>query len=217
MKPTDRRLAVVAGIAALALLVGGIGIYFVQQSRSTAGEYAFTGGSWDPPHPATDLALTDQNGQPFSLADHRGKVILLYFGYTYCPDYCPTTLADFQQVKQDLGERANEVEVVFVSIDPARDTPARLKEYLTFFDPAFIGLTGTDEQLTPILRDYYVTATKGDATPSPSGTPFYLVSHSTSLYAIDQAGNLRLTWKYGTSPADITADVTHLLDTPPAS
>ncbi|MGN6033130.1 MAG: SCO family protein [Thermomicrobiales bacterium] len=214
MKTTDRRLAIMAGIAALVLLAGGVGFYLFQQSRDTTRDYEFTGGSWEPPHQATDLALTDQNGQPFSLEDHRGKVILLYFGYTYCPDYCPTTLSDFMQVKQDLGERANDVEVVFVSVDPERDTTARLKEYLAFFDPAFIGLTGTEDQLKPIERDYGIQVAREAATPSASGDAFYLVSHSTSLFAIDQDGNLRLTWAYGTSPADIAADVTHLLDAP---
>ncbi|MGC4107384.1 MAG: SCO family protein [Thermomicrobiales bacterium] len=215
MKKTDRRLVILAGLAVLMLLIGGVGIFLVQQSRSGSETYEFTGGFWEPPHAATDLALTDQNGQPFSLDDHRGKVILLYFGYTYCPDYCPTTLTDFMQVKEDLGEKAKDVEVVFVSVDPARDTPARLKEYLDFFDPSFIGLTGTQEQLKPIERDYVISVSKEPATPSSSGSSFYLVSHSTSLFAIDQQGNLRLTWPYGTTPADISADVTHLLDNPP--
>lgn len=213
MQSNNRVLAIVAGIAVLVLLAGGIGIYLVQQRSSDGADYAFKGGFWEPPHAATDLALTDQNGQPFSLADHKGKVILLYFGYTYCPDFCPTTLSDFMQVQQDLGERAKDVEVVFVTVDPERDTSARLKEYLDFFNPAFIGLTGTEAQLKPIERDYAVTVAREAATPTASGS-FYLVSHSTSLYAIDQQGNLRLTWAYGTTPADITADVTYLLDHP---
>ncbi|MGC4190307.1 MAG: SCO family protein [Thermomicrobiales bacterium] len=216
MEKNDRRLAILAGVAALVLLVGGVGIYLFQQSRSDAKAYEFKGGFWTPPHIATDLALTDQNGQPFSLEDHKGKVILLYFGYTYCPDYCPTTMSDFMQVKEQLGDRANDVEIVFVSVDPERDTPARIKEYLGFFDPSFIGLTGTEDQPAPIERDYAVSVSKDSATPISAGSSFYLVSHSTSLYAIDQSGNLRLTWAYGTSPADVTSDVTYLLDHPDA-
>jgi protein SCO1/2 len=207
---TDRRFAVVAGVLAVVVLIAAVGIYLVVQSREKPA-HEFTSGFYPPPHPATDLALTDQNGQPFTLADHRGKVILLYFGYTYCPDYCPTTLADFQQVRANLGEQASDVEVVFVSVDPGRDTPARMKEYLAFFDPTFIGVTGTEDQLRPIERDYFVQVSEDPATP---GSSSYLVSHSTSLYAIDQEGNLRLTWPYGTSTDDITTDVRYLLDHP---
>lgn len=210
MIPKDRRIAVVSGVLALVLLIAGAGVYLVVQSREKPA-HEFTSGSYPVPNPATDLALTDQNGQPFTLADHRGKVILLYFGYTYCPDYCPTTLADFQQVRANLGEQASEVEVVFVSVDPARDTPARMKEYLAFFDPTFIGVTGTQEELKPIERDYFVQVSMDPATP---GSSSYLVSHSTSLYAIDQEGNLRLTWPYGTSTDDLTTDVRYLLNHP---
>ncbi len=111
-------------------------------------------------------------------------------------------------MKVELGDKAKQVDVVFVTVDPDRDTPERLKQYLEFYDPAFIGLSGTQDQLTPIERAYGVSATKDEATP---GSDYYSVGHSTSLYAIDQNGNLRLTWAYGTSPADITSDVKHLL------
>ena len=214
MNASRRTLAIVAGLAVLVLVAGGAAFAFALQGRGDADTYEFKGGYWKPPRPAADLALTDQHGQPFSLEDHRGKVILLYFGYTYCPDFCPTTLTDFLQVKQDLGDRADEVEVVFVSVDPARDTPERMGEFLDFFDPSFIGLTGSEDQLRPIERDYAIQVSVDPATP---GSSYYLVNHSTSLYAIDQAGNLRLTWSYGTSPADITADVTYLLDHPISS
>lgn len=210
MISTDRRFAVISGVLAIVLLVAGVGLYFFVRAQEKPA-HEFTSGSYPVPNPAADLALNDQDGNPFTLADHRGKVILLYFGYTYCPDFCPTTLSDFQQVRANLGEQAADVEVVFVSVDPARDTPARMKEYLAFFDPTFIGITGTEEQLRPIERSYFVTVSQDPATPGASG---YLVNHSTSLYAIDQEGNLRLTWGYGTSTDDITTDVRYLLDHP---
>ncbi len=170
--------------------------------------YEFKYGFYSPPNPAAPLNLTDQNGKPFSLEDHKGKVILLYFGYTYCPDFCPATLNDFAKVKDQLGNKADQIEVVMVTVDPERDTPARLKEYLNFYDPSFIGLSGTQDQLKPIERAYGIQTSKEEATPGSSN---YLVSHSTSLYAIDQQGNLRLTWPYGTVPEDITSDIKHLL------
>lgn len=204
----DRQKKLIFGgvsVLLVAIIAVGAWLAFFRQ----ADAYEFKGGNWDPPHAAPALELVDQNNQPFSLEDHKGKVILLYFGYTYCPDYCPTTLADFQKVKDELGDKGDQVDVVFVTVDPDRDTPERMKEYLEFFDPAFIGLYGTQDQLTPIERDYGIQVAIDEATP---GSSYYTVSHSTSLYAIDQEGNLRLTWPYGTSPDDITSDVKHLLD-----
>ncbi len=203
----NRQKAVIFGGLSLILVaviaVGAWLAFFRTES------YQFKGGFYTPPNPAAPLSLTDQNGKPFSLVDHQGKVILLYFGYTYCPDFCPATLSDFAKVKSELGDQASKIDVVFVTVDPDRDTPARMKEYLAFYDPAFIGLYGTQDQLAPVEVAYGVTAIKDAATP---GSTYYSVSHSTSLYAIDQQGNLRLTWAYGTSPDDMTSDVKHLLE-----
>jgi protein SCO1/2 len=169
--------------------------------------YAFNGGSYEPPNPASPIALADQDSAPFSIDTHRGKVVLLFFGYTYCPNFCPTTMVEVQKVKNLLGDRANEVEVVFVTVDPQRDTPARLKEYLEFFDPAFIGLSGSEDQIDAVKMQYGVFGQM----QAPDASGGYLVDHSTSLYAIDPEGNLRLTWAYGTSAEDIAEDVEHLL------
>jgi protein SCO1/2 len=203
-KSRQKNIIFGAGTVVLVLIVAlGAWLAFFRSDS-----YAYKGGSWDPPHAASPLNLVDQNNKPFTLDQVKGKVTLLYFGYTYCPDFCPTTLTDFGKVKKELGTKASDVAVVFVTVDPDRDTPARMKQYLAFFDPTFIGLYGTQDQLTPIERDYGVAATKEAATP---GTDYYSVSHTTSLYAIDQQGNLRLTWPYGTTPEDITSDVKHLL------
>lgn len=198
------KIAVIAvslvGVLAAAVLVW----YFVVRSEP----YAFKYGSFTPPNAAYPLDLIDQDGQPFRLDDFKGDVVLLYFGYTFCPSFCPTTMAEMQQVKQALGDDANRVAVVMVTVDPDRDTPERLKQWMSFFDPGFIGLSGTEDQLRPILREYGVTAIRG--TPEP-GQDYYLVDHSTQLYGIDPDGSLRLTWPYGTPPDDIADDVRHLL------
>jgi protein SCO1/2 len=198
-------IVAVLGVAAIVILVGAIGGY-LWPGFLKSDPYAFHGGFWEPPQAAPELALTDQHGQPFSLEDHRGKVVLLYFGYTYCPDYCPTTLLETQQVRSLLGDKAADIEVVMVSVDPSRDTPERLAEYLAFFDPTYIGLTGTQQQIEATQRAWAITAIP--ATPEASG---YLVSHSTELYAIDPEGNKRLSWPYGTSPEDIAEDIEHIL------
>lgn len=196
------RLWIAAGAVAVIILLGGAWFAFVREDS-----YAFNGGEL-PGDPAADLALTDHLGQPFSLESQRGKVVLLYFGYTYCPDFCPTTLLDMMQVADLLGEDAARTQVVMVSVDPARDTPGRLAEYLKFYDPGFIGLTGSPEATLDATRGYGVMAAPQEPAEDSDG---YLVDHSTSLFGIDPDGNLALTWAYGTEPADIAADVEHLL------
>lgn len=194
------RVLAIALIASMSLSLGACGPF--------GDDYAFQGGEIAPPNPAPALALTDQHGQPFDLAAQEGKVVLLFFGYTSCPDVCPTTLSDLLTVSEQLGERADDVTAVFVTVDPARDTPQRLAQYLDFFDPAFIGLTGTDEQIARARQGYGVYSRIQESTSSLG----YLVDHTSALFLIDPDGNYRLTYPYGTDPAVIAADVTHLLD-----
>ncbi len=171
--------------------------------------YEFRGGVLEPAKAAPPLDLTDQFGQPFSLTTAAPKVRLIYFGYTICPDFCPTTLTDFMTVKKELGDEADRVEFLLVSVDPERDSAARLKEYLAFFDPAFVGLRGDTAQTEAIARGYGVFAQKVEQPDSATG---YLVDHTSLIYVLDEEGNLRLTFGYGSDPADITADVRHLID-----
>lgn len=200
------RPKVAAFLAASVLVAAVVGTAWLVAFRDKSHE--FSAGIYDPPQPAYPLDLIDQDGDPFSLESFEGDVVLLYFGYTFCPSFCPTTMADMQQVKAELGEDAENVAVVMVTVDPARDTPERLRQWLYFFDRTFIGLTGTDAQLATVEQHYGVTVSVG--TPEP-GDDYYLVDHSTLLYAIDPAGNLRLSWPYGADPKDIAADVRHLL------
>ncbi|MGQ9849318.1 MAG: SCO family protein [Aggregatilineaceae bacterium] len=153
----------------------------------------------DPPKEVGDFTLTDQDGQPFRLSDLRGKVALLFFGYTNCPDVCPTTLAEFKRIKVLLGEDVERVAFVFVSVDGARDTPERLAAYVRAFDPQFIGLTGDDATLRPIARDFGVFYQRVNYESDVN----YLVDHTASTFVVDQQGRLRLVFPYGTDPAAI--------------
>jgi protein SCO1/2 len=136
-----------------------------------------------------------------------GKVVLLFFGYTRCPDVCPLTLADFKKVKAQLGDQADQVRFVFITVDPERDTPNILSKHLANFDESFIGLTGSREELEPVWKTFGVYQEKQD-TGSAAG---YLVDHSSRVYAIDRRGDLRLTYTFGTEPEAIAQDVAQLL------
>jgi protein SCO1/2 len=206
MPKTLRRALIGCSLASL-LVMAAAGGWWWGEAREDA--YAFTGGEIDPAKPAPPLALTDQHGQPFDLSAAKGDAVLLFFGYTSCPDVCPTTLSDFSAIKADLGEDAERVRFVFVTVDPERDTPARVGEYLAAFDPAFVGLTGTPDQITQAKAGYGVVSPKAD-TWSATG---YLLDHSSLTYAIDRQGRWRLTYGYGTDPAAIADDMRHLLDT----
>jgi len=161
----------------------------------------------EPPAPATDFTLTDPDGKTFSLSDFRGKLVALYFGYTSCPDVCPTTMAALAQAMQELGSQADEVQVILVTVDPERDTPDRLNTYVTAFDPRFIGLTGTPDQIASAARPFGVLYKKQAGSSAPS----YLVDHTATTTVIDKDGRVRLIWPYGTPPDELAADLDHLL------
>ena len=197
------RLCIAAAAIALVAILGGGWFMFFREDA-----YALNGSEL-PGDPASDLALTAQDGEAFTLDSQRGKMVLVYFGYTYCPDFCPTTMLDLMQVSDTLGDDADRLQVVMVSVDPERDTPEHLTEYLEFYDPGLIGLTGSPEATLEIQRGYGVMAARQAPAEGSSG---YLVDHSTSLFGIDPEGNLAITWAYGTEPEEIAADVEHLLN-----
>jgi protein SCO1/2 len=170
--------------------------------------YAFAGGEIKPARAAAPIDLVDFNAQPFTLEAVEGDVVLLYFGYTTCPDLCPTTLSDFMAIKAGLGDEAESVRFVMVSVDPERDTAARLKEYLGFFDPDFIGLRGDEAQTEQVKLGWGVVANRVEY---PESATRYLVDHTSLIYLIDPDGKLRVTYPYGTDPTLIEQDVRHLL------
>ena len=168
----------------------------------------FAGRVLAPPRPAADLALTAVDGSEFRVSQHRGAVILLFFGYTSCPDVCPTTLVEMSQVRAILGEMADRVRFVFITVDPERDTPERLGTYVGAFDPTFIALTGSAEQLAQVRRTYGAIAEK----QKPRGTAAaYLMAHTASVYVIDPEGQLRLQFPWGMSVEDMVQDIKLLL------
>jgi protein SCO1/2 len=161
----------------------------------------------DPLAQAHDFTLTDQHGQPFRLSDQRGKVVLLYFGYTSCPDVCPTTLAALAAVRRALGPDAQKVQVVFITVDPGRDTQEVIQRYLASFDPSFIGLRGTQAKLDPIIEAYGVTAS---ADSHDTHAHDYKVTHSSYVYVIDPAGRWRMVLHEDDKVEDIVSDVRYL-------
>ena len=154
-----------------------------------------------------ELSLTDHNGRPRTLADFRGKVVVLFFGYTHCPDVCPTTLAELSQVMKSLGPDADRVQVLFVTVDPERDTPAILAQYVTAFDPRFLGLYGDADATRRAAREFKVFYEKREGS-SPGE---YSMDHSAGTYVIDPKGRLRLFVGYGKADADLAQDIRTLL------
>jgi protein SCO1/2 len=156
---------------------------------------------------AKDFHLDDAAGKPRSLADYRGKVVLLFFGYTQCPDVCPTTMADLKSVMQTLGPDADRVQVLFVTLDPARDTGALLAQYVPSFDPRFVGLRGDEVVTAKTAKDFKVYYQKVDG-KTPDG---YTLDHTAGTYAFDADGRVRLFIRQGQSAQAIAHDVKMLL------
>ncbi len=176
---------------------------------TACGTPAFNGVALDPPEPAPVLRLTDSSGAPFDLGSQRGTVVLVFFGYTHCPDICPTTLVDWRRAADSLGADAKRVRFVFVSVDPERDTPAIVQRYAARFAPAFIGLTGTRAQVDSTLATWKVASFRDGIPGDTSAT--YTVSHPSQVFVIDRDGQLRLMHRAGLTPAQIAADIRALL------
>ena len=158
--------------------------------------------------PAPDFTLSDQNERPFKLSDQRGQVVFLFFGYSFCPDECPTTLSAFQKAQRMLGSDAANVRFVLVTVDPERDSPARLKEYLNVFSPDFVGLTGTPVDLGQVYQSFGVYVKKA---PPEEGASGYSIDHTVGIDVIDRAGQWRLLEDYTAPPEDIVNDARILL------
>lgn len=158
-------------------------------------------GTFDPPRMAPDFTLQGSDGTALTLGEYRGKVVALGFGFTSCPEVCPTTLATLARARRKLGATADGLQVVYVTVDPRRDSPARMRAYLKEFDPSFVGATGTAQQLAKVRGDYGIAAKK-------VGSGF---DHSSFVYLIDRAGRLRALSPYGRSADDLAHDVAILL------
>jgi protein SCO1/2 len=152
--------------------------------------------------------LTDHHGQPRTLADFRGKAVIVFFGFTQCPDVCPTTLSEMAQAMVALGARADQVQVLFITLDPERDTRELLAQYVPAFDKRFLGLFGDAQATTRVAREFKVFFQK-----VPGSTPgSYTLDHTAGSYVFDPKGRLRLFVKHGQGPAALVGDLGRLLD-----
>mgnify|MGYP003647890331 CR=1 FL=1 len=157
---------------------------------------------------AREMKLTDHNGQEVSLATYRGKVVAVFFGFTHCPDVCPTTLLTFKAVREALGpDLAKDLQVLFVTVDPERDTPEVLGKYVPAFDPSFVGLFGSLDQTKEVAREFKVFYAKVPGTMEGS----YSMDHTAATYVFDRDGKVRLMVRHAASVDDIASDIKQLM------
>ena len=164
-------------------------------------------GTFDPPRVAPEFSLKGSDGTDLTLSRYRGKVVVLGFGFTNCPEVCPTTLATLAKVRKKLGPAGDDLQVVYVTVDPQRDNPERMRSYLAVFDPTFVGATGAAEDLEKVRQDYGITAT----VIRSKNPAIYGIDHSSFIYFIDREGRLRALSPYGRNAEDIAHDVAILL------
>ncbi|MDI3382691.1 SCO family protein [Xenophilus aerolatus] len=197
-------LKLIAGAAGWAGVAGlsGLSLAGCTESKPTFNAVDLTGAEY-----ARDFKLTDMNGQVRTLGDFKGKVVVVFFGYAQCPDVCPTTMTEMAQVKQKLGKDGDKLQVVFITVDPERDTPEIMKAYMGAFDPAFVALIPTPEQLAAVAKDFKVYYKKVDGKTPTS----YSMDHSAAQYLYDPQGRLRLYARYGAGVDPMVADIKALL------
>jgi protein SCO1/2 len=155
-----------------------------------------------------DFQLTDDNGQPFTLASQRGKVILIFFGYSSCPDACPTTLSKLSTVARKLGDDRSRMRALYISVDPDRDTPQVLKDDLANFGLDAVGLTGTKAEIDRVVQQY---GAQYEIVQTPESAARYTISHTTSVFALDPQGRVRTTFAYEASVDEIVAGIRAIL------
>jgi protein SCO1 len=188
------------------VLTGCVGMSAQSGVNGNTGEYQ--GTEVKPPVVLTDWTFTSSTGEPLSLHDLKGRPVLLFFGYTSCPDVCPTTLGEFKQVKQQLGDAAEQVAFVFISVDAPRDTPETLARYVRAFDSSFIGVAGDDAELERVGKDYGLYYKRNAPKAGETG---YMVDHPGTSYLIDREGQLRVLYSFGTEAQVMSAGVRRLL------
>jgi protein SCO1/2 len=195
-------------LIAIGALLVGVSVFFLGL-QAFDSQQEFKGAVIGTPAPqALDFELTQSDGTTYRLSDQRGQVVLIYLGYTNCPDYCPGTLGKYKQIAEALGPDAANVDFVFVTVDPERDTPDVIGAYMQRFDPSFIGLTGTQEHLQKVWTFY------GSATPIKQTVDSqigYTVTHGVRVWVIDKEGLWRLTFPFEMSAADMAHDIQLLL------
>ena len=200
----NARRFTLAALAALALAAAGL----AGCQKTSADKPAFKGIDLTGAEYARQLNLTDQDGRARSLADFKGKVLVVFFGYTQCPDVCPTTMAEVAEVKRSLGADGDKVQGIFVTIDPERDTGALLKAYLASFDPSFIALRGSEEQTRAAAKEFKVFFAK-----VPGKTPeSYTMDHTAASFIFDTQGRVRVYARYGARGQPLADGIKRLLN-----
>lgn len=201
-RSNPRLILIVVLLLALLFAAGAV---MMHHTPDAARPQAMKAGVFNPPHEAPGFSLRGSDGSDVTLARYRSKVVLLTFGFTHCAAVCPTTLATLAQARLGLGKAADSVQVIYVTVDPARDTAGHMRSYLAAFDRSFIGATGTPEALAAVRQKYGVTAVR-------EGTgPDYAMAHTSSIYLIDRAGKLRAVMPFGHDAADFMHDIKRLL------
>lgn len=197
-----RRFAI-KNIAVYALLAGAVGLFGAcSPQQAVFSSVDVTGADY-----AKTFELTDHNGQVRHLSDFAGKVVVMFFGYTQCPDVCPTSMAELAEVKKALGKDGERLQGLFVTVDPQRDTPELLKGYMANFDPTFLALYTTPDKLVELAKEYKIYFKKVDGKTPTS----YTMDHSAGSYVYDTKGQLRLFTRYGSGPKALTEDIRILL------
>ncbi len=203
VRPWVRRL-LVAELVVLAFVLAVVGWYFWQ---SRLARPTFNGLVLDPPQDVPAVRLQGSDGQLHSVTDFRGKVTVVFFGYTHCPDVCPMTASTITRARALLGNQADRVQFVFVSVDPERDTPERLANYLATYDPSYLGLTGDEAAIQELATAFGVHYAKIESTSALG----YLVEHTASTFVLDREGKLRVVLPFGLTPEQVASDLRALL------
>jgi protein SCO1/2 len=192
-----KRLRTLPGLLALCML-----------AFTACGPYEYKGATLDPPKPISDFTLPAHDGSEFRLSEHRDKLLLVYFGYTFCPDVCPATMYQIRRAMEVLGDQADAVQVVMVTVDPSRDTAEQIGSYVTNFDERFLGLRTTDlETLDAILADFGAYYTIEEPQEGEGG---YLVTHTAAVFVLEDGALVEI-FPYGTTGEDMASDLKHIL------
>jgi protein SCO1/2 len=194
-------------VLALAMIAVSLLAACGEKKEGAAPKLAFQGTELTGASFARDFALTDHNGKPRTMADFKGKVVIMFFGYTQCPDVCPTTMAEMSEVMKQLGPQADQIQVLFVTVDPERDTQQLLAQYVPAFDKRFLGLYGTPEQTAVVGKEFKVVYNKVPGTTPGS----YSMDHTAASYVFDKQGKIRLLLRPGQPTSTTVHDLKLLL------
>jgi protein SCO1 len=181
-------------------------------AATLARPYSYQGSRIDPPMQVEDFELVDQYGQPFRMSEllNSGediRAVLVFFGYTYCPDVCPITLIEFKQIKERLGDDADQLRFVFITVDPERDDPEKLRRHMEIYDPSFTALTGDRDSLEKVWDSFFIYQAKQES----AGVSGYLVDHTSRVYVMDRNGDVSLTFVFGTGSEAMAEDLRHFI------